>query len=125
MKIAEPIKQAKRTGSMTKRMCFLLSGLIAAAAFAPAQGSAQGSLCYAMPGVWLWFDNSNVSFYPNGFARGGDTAHWRCSGRQVVIHWSRGWTDRLVLSPYGNYLSGFNQAGTPIWGQRKAGPGAL
>jgi hypothetical protein len=110
---------------MTKRIFFLLSGLVAAALFAPAPSWAQGSLCTAVPGVWLWFDNSYVSFYPNGLARGGDIAHWRCSGRQVVIHWSRGWTDRLVLSSNGDYLSGFNQAGSRIWGQRKAGPGAL
>jgi len=110
---------------MSKRISIVLSGLVAAAVFAPVQSLAQGSLCYAMPGIWLWFDGSRVSFYPNGFAHNGHTARWSCWGRQVLIHWSSGWTDQLVLSSNGDYLSGVNQAGSRIWAQRKAGPGAL
>jgi hypothetical protein len=104
---------------MTKRMCFLLSVLVAAAAFAPVQSRAQGYLCGAIPGVWQWFTGETVYFDPNGFAHDGHPGYWRCWGGRVVIHWSQGAVDRLVLSPRGDYLSGFNQSGTQIWGQRR------
>jgi hypothetical protein len=103
----------------------LLCALVVIGGLAPSMGWAQPywehGHCGAVPGVWQWFSGHNAYFYPDGTARGGEgtvSATWSCSAGRVVIYWSNGGADRLALAPGGQYLSGFNQVGTHIWGRR-------
>ena len=113
---------------MLKRGFQLLCALVVIGGSAPSMGWAQPywaqGPCGAVPGVWQWFSGHDVYFFPNGTARGGEgtvSATWSCGAGMVVIAWSSGAVDRLALSPGGGHLSGFNQAGTHVWGRRMGG----
>ena len=63
--------------------------------------------CNAIPGVWAWFVNGDVTFTGDGrFSQGPRSGTWTCSGRNVRLVWSHGFIDDVVLSPDGRRLSG-------------------
>ena len=79
------------------------------------------SLCQKLPGVWEWFTNGDVTVRPNGTAiqpASGISGNWSCHDRDVIFHWSHGFTDRLTLSTDGNHLTGTNGI-VAVWGNRK------
>ena len=80
---------------------------------------AAGS-CDAIPGVWSWFVNGEVTFQPNGtLVQGPRTGRWTCANGQVIIAWSHGFTDRLTLSANGRSMQGTNEDGAAVWGTRR------
>jgi hypothetical protein len=78
-------------------------------------------------GHWRWFNNKVYFFHPNGSIdqdKGGKIVRglgaWRHVGpRNYVIDWRDvGWVDTLRLEHGGRFLSGHNQAGKPVTGDR-------
>jgi len=72
-------------------------------------------------GRWRWFTGEIISIYSNGRAQSnwGNHGNWRQEGETVVIVWENGkYIDRLRLQ--GDRLSGRNQLGDKVWGNRIA-----
>lgn len=73
-----------------------------------------GSGCNAIPGVWSWFINGDVTFNPDGtHQQGAISGTWSCSGSQVHLSWSHGYEDEMILSADGTQLSGTGRARDP------------
>jgi hypothetical protein len=79
--------------------------------------------CSAVAGTWLWkfLDQSAVvTLNAGGTSHGsdGNTGRWTCTGRTVVIHWTRT-TDTMVLSSGGKSLAGSSApSGVSVTGTR-------
>ena len=86
--------------------------------------------CAGIVGKWSWFTGGFVSFRASGSAvfqpdlNGAVTVQgaWTCDKRtgNYMVNWSHGFSDTLQLSGDGNRLSGRNQQGAAISGQRFA-----
>jgi len=76
--------------------------------------SSGGSGCSAIPGVWSWFVNGDVTFSPDGTQQqGAYSGTWNCSGSQVHLSWNHGYEDEMTLSADGTQLSGTGRARDP------------
>lgn len=77
------------------------------------------SQCNSIPGLWSWFVNGNVTFYPDGsLVQGSLTGSWACTEGLVRIVWSHGYTDDLAVSSDGRHMSGQNQNGNHVTGDK-------
>jgi hypothetical protein len=84
------------------------SGAVAAAVDTPATSAAPATGCAAIPGVWSWFTNGDVTFRADGtLTQGSLTGRWTCTDGRVSVSWSHGYYDTLTLSADGRSLSGF------------------
>ena len=102
-------------GMTVRNQCFRGSANVT---YVPA---ASGS-CAAIPGLWSWFVNGDVTFLAGGtLSQGPRTGRWTCdtASRRVIIVWSHGYTDDLVLSPDGRRLSGRNDRQGSVAGQKR------
>ena len=111
---------------MLRRICILFTAVLVASVSAlsvvRAQPYYERSLCSNVPGVWHWFSNDDVYFYPNGHLQGSTVGgSWVCARGRMIISWNSGNTDRVRISSSGTYMSGVNQVGTHIWGRRIGG----
>lgn len=78
-----------------------------------------GNPCDMIPGLWSWFVNGDVTFRAGGtLVQGPRTGRWTCAGTDVSIVWSHGFTDDLTISADGQEMSGRNQVGMGVAGQR-------
>lgn len=112
------------------------TGTVAAAVDTPATSAAPTSAaptsaapatgCAAIPGVWSWFTNGDVTFRADGtLTQGSLTGRWTCTDGRVSVSWSHGYYDTLTLSADGRSLSGFGStdpratSGFSVTGRKK------
>jgi hypothetical protein len=78
--------------------------------------------CSAMMGRWSWNNGGgDTEINPGGtLSRNGQAGagSWSCNDGVIVLVWSVGWVDKLTLSSDGKRLSGNNQFGIPVSGDR-------
>lgn len=87
----------------------------------PLSGHAAGS-CNAVPGVWDWFINGDVTFRSNGsLVQGSLGGRWQCANGTVTITWDHGYTDQLTLADDGRMMTGTNQTGNTVSGRKRGG----
>jgi hypothetical protein len=78
------------------------------------------SPCLGLVGVWSWSTGGETTIKPGGtLSKGELTGTWTCKGGQVVIVWKHGYVDQLSLSARDGHLTGKNQLGFTISGNRK------
>lgn len=66
-----------------------------------------GDPCDNIPGLWSWFVNGDVTLNDDGtLVQGPRTGTWTCSGTDVTLVWSHGFTDDLTISADGHSMSG-------------------
>ncbi len=84
------------------------------------QPGAKG--CGAIAGTWIWVNNRDVTFRPNGTMQATDgsiAGSWKCEDGLYTLAWNHGYTDRLRLSSDGRQLSGSNNIGFPVNATRR------
>jgi hypothetical protein len=82
--------------------------------------SEADSSCRGMSGKWSWSTGGETVIRSSGtLSKGELTGKWTCKSGDVLILWSHGYTDRLVLSANEGRMAGKNQLGLPISGRRK------
>lgn len=81
--------------------------------------------CTWIVGEWSWFTGDVKTFaadHTMSDPTGEWTGTWACVDPQsgtVVLDWNQGaFVDHLALDMAGSRLSGENQFGTPVWGER-------
>jgi hypothetical protein len=70
-------------------------------------------------GEWRWFNGSSITIRPDGQITGTNNQRGRWNREapgRYVLNWEEGWVDRVGLE--GNRLSGTNQQGMPVSGER-------
>jgi uncharacterized caspase-like protein len=78
------------------------------------------SPCRKVAGVWSWFIGGDAIFKEGGTVSNSFvTGTWTCRDQNVVIEWSHGFTDRLIISADGTRMNGRNQVGSAVSGTRK------
>lgn len=78
--------------------------------------------CEMIPGTWSWFVNGDVTFSEDGTLTQGDlTGMWTCENdtRHIIIVWSHGFTDEMILSEDGTKMTGTNNTGNLVSGEKK------
>jgi hypothetical protein len=120
----EVIVTQRLTGGVRAASMLALILLVTwAMAAIPARAQGAGS-CAHVPGTWSWFVNGNVTFHANGtLTQGNLTGRWSCQGGLVRISWSHGFVDHVRVSVDGARMSGTNQHGHQVGGQRLSGGG--
>ena len=87
--------------------------------------------CLEIVGQWSWFTGDVKHVHADGTMDNGGaewTGAWTCAlaadgdhALTFVLDWNNGtYIDRLTLSPDGARLSGGNQYGVEVWGERLA-----
>ena len=78
------------------------------------------SPCRKVAGVWSWFVGGDAIFKEGGTVSNSFvTGTWTCRDQNIVIEWSHGFTDRLIISADGTRMNGRNQIGSAVSGSRK------
>jgi uncharacterized caspase-like protein len=78
--------------------------------------------CGAISGTWMWVNNRDVTFRPNGTMQATDgsiAGNWKCEDGLYTLTWNHGYTDRVRLSGDGRQLSGSNNIGFPVTATRR------
>lgn len=92
-------------------------------------GSARAQMpnpCKGVAGRWDWFVGNNpaspeVTIRPDGTLTHGDRkGRWLCAEQRFVLVWDHGFTDVLSLSMDGGRLSGKNNVGASVSGEKIA-----
>ncbi len=75
-----------------------------------------------MLGKWAWHNGGgDVEINPGGtLGRNGSPRQgvWTCNGGVIMLHWNAGWVDTLSLTADGVGLTGTNQFGVGVSGNR-------
>ena len=89
--------------------------------------SDQPAACLEIVGPWAWFTGDVKYFHADGtMDNGADqwSGTWTCTQTDTlnyVLDWNHGtYVDRLTMNSDGNRLSGGNQYGVEVWGERLA-----